>query len=353
MKHLISKWLLGTVVLLGIAQGILIYYVLRLCTMQPVLQIDKTEIDFGVIPSGVKVTQGFRLTNTGNSVLIINKLYTGCGCTEVKLSRNKIEPGKSETLFVTMELEGYGQKTNIYIFSNDPQKAILPLSVKAEPTLQSVIEPDIIDFGQIESNELPVSKSIKFLLNSQRFIGTDLTHLSFTTDESYLVIDDSKLPESNTKQIIISLQKNTPLGDIFTDLHVDDGDKTTTVKILGNVRGPYYALPQTLLIGPVSDSDNTISKSIVLKMRGGDTEINFLEIITLDLSDSLKDLLIVSQEKPAAISVVMHPSLYTGVWSSHKIYGTIRVKCNSHNTLPHEVNIPVLVTLKVPKIKDR
>jgi hypothetical protein len=322
--------------------------------MRPVLQVDKTEIDFGVIPSGVKITRNFRLTNTGNSVLVINKLYTGCGCTEVRLSRNKIEPGTSETLFVTMELEGHGQKNNIYVFYNDPQKRVVELSVKAEPTLQSTIEPAVIDFGQIESvDELPISKSMKLLLNSEWFMDTNLESLSFTTNEPYLTIDDSLLPKGNTKQVIISLQKNAPLGDIFTELHVDDGEKDTTIRILGNVRGLYYALPQMLMIGPISDIDNTISKSIVLKKRENSTESNSFEIIAIDLSDSLQDLLAVSQENSEEISVVMNPSSYTGVWSSQKIEGTIKVICNSHNTLAQEVNIPVLVILKVPKIQDR
>jgi hypothetical protein len=354
VKVSIPKWLFALIIILGIAQGILAYYVFCICMMHPVLQVDKTAIDFGVIPSGVKVTKNFRLTNVGNSVLIINKLYTGCGCTEVRLSRNKIEPGTSEMLFVTMELEGYGQKNNIYVFYNDPQKRVVELSVKAEPILQSTIEPAVIDFGQIESvDELPISKSIKLLLNSETFINTNLESLSLTTSEPYLTIDDSLLPKGNTKQIIISLQKNAPLGDIFTELHVDDGEKDTTVRILGNIRGLYYALPQMLMIGPISDKDNPISTSIVLKKRGDNTESNSLETIDVVLSDSLKDILTVSQASSAEISVVMNPSSYTGVWSSQKIYGTIRVKCTSRNTPPHEVNIPVFVLLKLPKIRDR
>jgi hypothetical protein len=340
--------------MLGIAQGGLIYYVFFICVMQPVLQVDKVAIDFGAIPSDIKITQGVRLTNTGKSVLIINKLLTGCGCTEVKLSRNRIEPDTSEMLYVTMELKGYSQKTSIYIFSNDPKKSIFELSVKAEPTLQSMIEPSVIDFGLIKSvNDLPITKSIELLLNSERFIDTNLNVFSFKTSEQYLIIDDSVPPEENTKSILISLQKNTPVGDIFTELHIDDGKQDTTVRILGNVRGLYYALPQTLMLGPISAIDDIVSTSIILKTREVSVESNPVEIIAIDLSDSLKDLLIVSQNKSDEIFVVMNPNSYTGVWSSQKIYGTIRIKCTNCNAFHQEVNVPVLIILKAPKIRDQ
>ncbi|MDR3108706.1 MAG: hypothetical protein LBU65_03320 [Planctomycetaceae bacterium] len=78
---------------------------------------------------------------------------------------------------------------------------------------------------------------------------------------------DSQESDGNTKQITITLQKDAPIGEISAKLYVGDGENDVTVRVIGNIRGQYYALPQSLIIGPVSNSDSKLSSTITLKTR--------------------------------------------------------------------------------------
>jgi hypothetical protein len=121
---------------------------------------------------------------------VISEIHTGCGCVEANLPQNRINSEASGELRVTMEVDGYGQTTPIYVFSNDPQNPIMQLSVRAEPAMELMVEPSVVDFGQVESvDALPTKKSIKLFLNTDVFSKQGLNNLSFMTSEPYLHID--------------------------------------------------------------------------------------------------------------------------------------------------------------------
>ncbi len=67
----------------------------------------------------------YTVRNEGTAPLIIEKVSTSCGCTKAWVDREKISPGESATLQVTLdptEDDLYGDLLRvIYLRSNDPQ----------------------------------------------------------------------------------------------------------------------------------------------------------------------------------------------------------------------------------------
>ena len=70
------------------------------------VQWDKTVYDFGdVSVDDGPLTCSFTLTNTGTEPLTIFEVVSSCGCTDVKFSRAKIEPGESTSISATYKNE--------------------------------------------------------------------------------------------------------------------------------------------------------------------------------------------------------------------------------------------------------
>jgi hypothetical protein len=362
MRRVVKCILWMTAAAFGVGQGCLIYYLLFAGGGPPVLQVDTAELDFGAIPFGVKVKRVFHLTNIGGSPLIIRRIQTGCGCLEVNLTRNNIAPATSEALQVTMTVESLRNKqVTIFVFSNDPRQPALKLSVKADAVMKSIVEPQVVDFGQVESTAtLPITKSFRLSLKQDYFAGLESGHLSFTVNEPYLRVDDSQPCRGNMKEIRISLQKDAPLGDVFTQLLISDATKSASIRILGYVRGKYMGLPQMIVLGPIGPHDDVISEQIAVKCRGDGSGgpksgVSKPNIASVELSETLAGLLSVTKVRDgenAGITVTLDTAQYSGLWSSREIYGHIRMKCSSNGEESEELNVPVLVVLRLPKIRD-
>lgn len=96
---------------------------------------DKATLNMGAIKSGEKRQFNFQLKNVGSGDLIINQMYTSCGCTLANFAGREvtdapfdppviIKPGQGFPLIITydsvaMEDKGYVDKF-VQIFTNDP-----------------------------------------------------------------------------------------------------------------------------------------------------------------------------------------------------------------------------------------
>jgi hypothetical protein len=118
---------------------VLLVFMLNSCNSsikneKPVVQMNKPGVaklvvseemhNFGSLQSGEIVSYTFVFRNEGTKSLLIDKAETDCNCTEVKFSKNKIEPGKEgqiEVIFKTAGEVGKVLKT-IVIYSNAEQE---------------------------------------------------------------------------------------------------------------------------------------------------------------------------------------------------------------------------------------
>jgi hypothetical protein len=343
------------IIVLGMLIGCLIACFFGVSFEKPIIQISQSDIFFGEIASGTKVTKTVEIRNVGLGNLIIHKVETGCGCVQVNLSQTVIGSNEAAQLDITMDATEYGQKTFVYIFSNDLKHKIMELSISAESAMQTIVEPSIIDFGQIaDSEQLPVNKEINVLLNSEIFLAKDNVHLMFFTDNPYLQIDSSKPAIGNSKPIILTLPANVPIGELFTELQVlMNNSSITSIRVIGNVRGNYFALPPMLLFHQISPKNETITQTIEIQSRhhGGIEYIPNIE--SFELSNSLKSLISILRSDRNKIILTFSPSNSNIFWAPSTICGGILLKCSNDHLGSKEVNVPIQITLSVPKIRDK
>ena len=94
------------------------------------VSIDRTTMDFGSFPQSENQESSFTLTNTGNSLLVIQDIITSCGCTKVEYSKEPVRPGGTLEVKVLYEAEdaGYFKKT-VTVYCNT-ENSPLRLTVK-------------------------------------------------------------------------------------------------------------------------------------------------------------------------------------------------------------------------------
>ena len=101
---------------------------------QTTVTVDATVINLGIFPMSDKQERSFVLTNTGNTLLMIQDIVTSCGCTKVEYSKEPVRPGETRKVKVIYEAEesGYFNKV-ITIFCNVKKSPLrLRLEGKAE-----------------------------------------------------------------------------------------------------------------------------------------------------------------------------------------------------------------------------
>ena len=77
------------------------------------MSINRTEHNFGTFSMAEKQECTFRLTNTGNSLLVIHDVTTSCGCTKVEYGKEPVRPGESIELKVSYEAEESGRFSKV------------------------------------------------------------------------------------------------------------------------------------------------------------------------------------------------------------------------------------------------
>ena len=91
----------------------------------PIMTFLTKEHDFGAIEQGDKVAVLFRFTNTGKANLVINNVFTSCGCTIPEYPKEPIKPGESSKIKVLFNSAGkHGlQLKTITITTNTANKS--------------------------------------------------------------------------------------------------------------------------------------------------------------------------------------------------------------------------------------
>lgn len=91
------------------------------------IEVTPQTFDFGDVTYKDLAEHTFKITNTGQQNLEINKVTTSCACTSAKVTKDILAPGEQTDLFVTYDtglMTGAHAKGNqdrtIFIRSNDP-----------------------------------------------------------------------------------------------------------------------------------------------------------------------------------------------------------------------------------------
>ena len=111
-------------------------FIISFCEAKPVAVFKEVIHNFGIIKAETPVKHTFKFSNRGNSILIIERIKAGCGCTGTILSSREIQAGGSGELEVELSADPGSGKIEkvIYVFTNDPVHRIIKIILKATVT---------------------------------------------------------------------------------------------------------------------------------------------------------------------------------------------------------------------------
>jgi hypothetical protein len=99
----------------------------------PAIRVEPESFDFGRALPGRTLRKEFTLRNAGEAELVIDKVSTTCGCTAAIVGAQRLRPGRSTTLSVTLATrDARGRLARrVLVRSNDPKTPLLEVEVSA------------------------------------------------------------------------------------------------------------------------------------------------------------------------------------------------------------------------------
>ena len=79
-----------------------------LSVAQPVMQLEKTEVNYGTIAQGSDPLRKVKFKNTGTESLIIKSALGSCGCTVPNFKREPIAPGETSEIEIRYDTQRIG-----------------------------------------------------------------------------------------------------------------------------------------------------------------------------------------------------------------------------------------------------
>jgi Protein of unknown function (DUF1573) len=100
--------------------------------LSPKIFVEEPIFDFGTVKVGQAANHQFNFKNVGKTDLNIRQTKASCGCTASNPDKNTLHPDEEGNISVNFTAYAAGpQEKTVTIFSNDPQKPSLILTIKA------------------------------------------------------------------------------------------------------------------------------------------------------------------------------------------------------------------------------
>ena len=198
----------------------------------------ESEYTFDTVPDGTVVFHDFIVKNNKDTVLKINSVKAGWGCTAVSFDRN-ILPGGQGTIKIKLRTDGYGGralKKRIKVFTDDPDTPTAYLTIQGFVEKVVDIIPRTLVFqgnsGEVMEKTITIIPTEKYPLN--------ILELNFKTGQ-YLTCELKKT-QINGKQgfkIIVRIKKDAK-GNFYDKLLIKTDSRikpfiTVWVKVRLNV----------------------------------------------------------------------------------------------------------------------
>ena len=94
------------------------------------IKFESLEINYGKISKGDNGVRIFKFTNIGSKPLIIDKVYSSCGCTIPKKPSSPIDPGQDDEIQVKYDTNRIGPiRKTITVLSNAINSPTISLKI--------------------------------------------------------------------------------------------------------------------------------------------------------------------------------------------------------------------------------
>lgn len=228
---------------------------------EPKLILNDVTYDFGSVAEGRQVSTSFVLKNAGSAPLEIKRIFPACGCTVAQMSSNLIAPGEEASLNVSFDTTGfYGFKVKtIRIFTNDPMRSTVVLSLQGKIERDVEVEPSRLYFGTVRKGS---SNVVSAELRSSE--GVRILDVVSRSKDIELSTKDSA---TGGKKISVSLSKDVPVGIFRNRIVVKTSSQQNpviNVPVFARVEGDLNLSPADvsfgLVEGPLGEAQEKIVK---------------------------------------------------------------------------------------------
>ncbi len=98
----------------------------------PIMTLETTTVDYGVIEKNAEPLRKFKFTNTGNEPLLIKKAQGSCGCTTPNYSQEPVMPGETGFIEVRYDTSREGAFTKTVTLTTNEATDTRVLTIKGE-----------------------------------------------------------------------------------------------------------------------------------------------------------------------------------------------------------------------------
>lgn len=236
--------------------------------------------NFGEVLPGITVSHVFKLKNTSEERIIIDRVKSGCACTIAEITKTDIKPNEFTEITLglnTKSLSGNVEKGVFVFYRCLNEEYIKRLSLKGIVVAGRRVTPDYIDFGIIEPGIQVVKK-----LNIQGF-NQDFKILDVKSP-SYYEINVFQEPKTSLPEYAVSiiLKPQAKEGRFSDYIFFETNSKEQPIiqvlakgKILSQVRFE----PEALLL---EYNEKTHIFEGVANIVGVDEEVESIRIETIE-----------------------------------------------------------------------
>ena len=194
---------------------------------QPVIELETTNFDLGVIDNTEITRAELKVYNRGKGPLRINRIQTSCSaCTLGGIDRDRatIPPGGESYIDVAVIPQGIpGFESNHYltVVSNDPERPMIRVNVPCRVEPEFEVIPEQLDIGMVERGSVAQFEVHYRQLQEERIVIDNVDVLADEQDSEMggLMLEFEEIPESEWQEpgkaeyrIIVNVLPNTPPG---------------------------------------------------------------------------------------------------------------------------------------------
>ena len=185
------------------------------------LTFASTTHDFGVMSETETREVSFEFTNTGGTILTIDRITATCGCTVASYAKGRYLPGESGTIDVVFDPIAPGwQRKYVNVLSNAMPERTAKLMITADVQPFIIFEPKMLILGEMEYGKPHLGQ---FSVSSP---DPDFVLQSATTGSPLVtarVLEGEESPSAGLprkQRVELSISPDAPWGGLYTWLEV-------------------------------------------------------------------------------------------------------------------------------------
>ena len=194
----------------------------------PVMNLSRTELDFGAVLLGSSQTLNLGIVNTGQASLVITNILLPSSDYSLSQSSYTVAPGRSKQISITFSPQSVGDKSgNMTILSNLPQTAV---TLRAQGVQQPVVPiPQISvsssqrDFGSVEVGS---SKSMTVTVTNFGDASLSITDIIASDEQVSVTPRQFTIPAKQNGFFTLRFEPNRA-GDLAARVTIYSNDSKT------------------------------------------------------------------------------------------------------------------------------